>query len=648
MAWTTRYCRADAAGGGDGTTNTNSGANGAWNTTEAMTNLAPGMQLWMVAAGGTFNLTTTTLTPGAAGTHSSPIVIRGCNATPNDLTLDDSDNSPAMPLLSFTSGGISITGTFILLQKLSLTATTRASALVTSNTEGNQVLACRVVNSFNNSGARAISIQSSAIQFRVRRCYLEAHTGAAFVVELANAHCDISECRIVGGVAGVQPQGGTSIRQITGNIIQGYLTNGISCLADARADIRNNTIHGSSATNGILIAAQSAGTGFTTVTGNLFSGTLTNGVNYAGSPSTLRVRCFGNQYGPSVTNKRVGIVEDENWYDINLVDDPHIDSATNDFRLDPESDAYGTGYPQYFESLTYNTQNAAGPISAAVTVVALSEAVIDQIAAEAATASAAAILLTPANKLATNASGDVSLESADQTAIATAAAAAILVTPANKLATTASGEVTAESVTNPVDVNLPPIIPADVVSVDGVPLITHLAGAMPADQRAFAGFSETGFDALVVSGTTTSCVLSATGLPAGFDPASPPRPVKFLDGTAVSEVAMVTDWDSGTLTLSYTAIGTAPSANSHIKLGPPQKIDGLGLAAAGLDQIVVETGINARQALAPILAVSAGVLSGATSPSISIMAGGNPATTRITASVDGNGNRNAVTLNLPS
>jgi hypothetical protein len=610
--------------------NTNSGANGAWNTTEAMTNLAPGMQLWMVAVGGTFNLTTTTLTPGAAGTHSSPIVIRGCNATPNDLSLDDSDNSPAMPLLSFTSGGISITGTFILLQKLNLTATTRASALVTSNTEGNQVLACRVVNSFNNAGARAISIQGSALQFRVRRCYLEAHTGSGAVVEFANAISDVSECRIVGGTAGVLVQLGTAARGVNENIIQDYLTNGISCLADARVDIRNNTIHGSSATNGILIAAQSAGTGFATVTGNLFSGTLTNGVNYAGSPSTLRVRCYGNQYGPSVTNKRVGIAEDENWYDLNLVNDPHVDSATNDFRLDPESDAYGTGYPQYFETLTYNTMNAAGSISAALTVVGLSEAVIDQIAAEAATASAAAILLTPANKLYTDTSGKVRLTAEVHTGA------------------TIPDVIATESVTNPVDVNLPPIIPADVVQIDGVTLMTHLAGAMPADQRAFAGFSETGFDALVVSGTTTSCVLSATGLPAGFDPASPPRPVKFLDGTAVSEVAMVTDWDSGTLTLSYTAIGTAPSANSHIKLGPPQKIDGLGLAAAGLDQIVVETGINARQALAPILAVSAGVLSGATSPSISIMAGGNPATTRVTASVDGNGNRNAVTLNLPS
>jgi hypothetical protein len=72
------------------------------------------------------------------------------------------------------------------------------------------------------------------------------------------------------------------------------------------------------------------------------------------------------------------------------------------------------------------------------------------------------------------------------------------------------------------------------------------------------------------------------------------------------------------------------------------------LAANGLDLIVVETGINVRQALAPILAAAAGTLSGATTSTVAIAAAGSPSTTRITASVDGSGNRTAVTLNLPA
>lgn len=71
------------------------------------------------------------------------------------------------------------------------------------------------------------------------------------------------------------------------------------------------------------------------------------------------------------------------------------------------------------------------------------------------------------------------------------------------------------------------------------------------------------------------------------------------------------------------------------------------LAPAGLDAITVETGVNARQAMSPILAAAAGVLAGAGTGTITIK-GGNVATTRITATTDSSGNRSAVTLTLPS
>jgi hypothetical protein len=74
---------------------------------------------------------------------------------------------------------------------------------------------------------------------------------------------------------------------------------------------------------------------------------------------------------------------------------------------------------------------------------------------------------------------------------------------------------------------------------------------------------------------------------------------------------------------------------------------GYALAAAGLDSIVVETGVNARQALSPILAAAAGVVSGAATTSV-VIKGGNVATTRIAATVDADGNRSAVTLTLPT
>lgn len=74
---------------------------------------------------------------------------------------------------------------------------------------------------------------------------------------------------------------------------------------------------------------------------------------------------------------------------------------------------------------------------------------------------------------------------------------------------------------------------------------------------------------------------------------------------------------------------------------------GLKLASDGLDSVVIETGVNARQAVSAILASAAGVLSGADTGTV-VIKGGNVATTRITATTDADGNRSAITLNLPS
>jgi hypothetical protein len=75
---------------------------------------------------------------------------------------------------------------------------------------------------------------------------------------------------------------------------------------------------------------------------------------------------------------------------------------------------------------------------------------------------------------------------------------------------------------------------------------------------------------------------------------------------------------------------------------------GYKLASDGLDSVVIETGLNARQALSVIAASAAGVLDGAATEEITMSAAGVPATNRITATVDENGNRSAVTLSPPT
>ena len=74
---------------------------------------------------------------------------------------------------------------------------------------------------------------------------------------------------------------------------------------------------------------------------------------------------------------------------------------------------------------------------------------------------------------------------------------------------------------------------------------------------------------------------------------------------------------------------------------------GYALSSSGLDAVVVETGVNARQALSVIAAAGGGVLAGAGTGTITIK-GANVATTRITATTDSSGNRSSITLSLPS
>lgn len=75
---------------------------------------------------------------------------------------------------------------------------------------------------------------------------------------------------------------------------------------------------------------------------------------------------------------------------------------------------------------------------------------------------------------------------------------------------------------------------------------------------------------------------------------------------------------------------------------------GYSLSSSGLDSVVVETSLNARQALSIIASACTGVLAGAATTTVTIAAAGVPATNRITATVDASGNRSGVTLSLPS
>ena len=105
--------------------------------------------------------------------------------------------------------------------------------------------------------------------------------------------------------------------------------------------------------------------------------------------------------------------------------------------------------------------------------------------------------------------------------------------------------------------------------------------------------------------------------------------------------------DAKVSTRSTFAGGAVLSVTQPVTVGTNQDKTGYLLDSRGLDAVVVEPGVNIRQAISPILAATAGVISGASTGLITIKAGNNNAT-RILATTDNSGNRTSVILTLPA
>ena len=117
--------------------------------------------------------------------------------------------------------------------------------------------------------------------------------------------------------------------------------------------------------------------------------------------------------------------------------------------------------------------------------------------------------------------------------------------------------------------------------------------------------------------------------------------------TATTTALVATNLDAKISTRSTYAGGIVAGVSSPVTVGTNNDKTGYALSTAGLDAIQVESGVNARQALSPILAASAGALTGAGTGTIAIK-GGNTSITRIVASTDNAGNRSSVVLLLPA
>lgn len=176
---------------------------------------------------------------------------------------------------------------------------------------------------------------------------------------------------------------------------------------------------------------------------------------------------------------------------------------------------------------------------------------------------------------------------------------------------------------------------ASVLDLDGTPVASHGAQVHVAGSLVSVTYDAAAKgDAWITLSVSKSgeTITNENASPAIFASADPSR-ITYLDAAVSSR--------------STYAGGAVASVTAPVTVGTNNDKTAYKLASDGLDEIAVEAGVNARQALSPILAASAGVLLGAGTGTI-VIKGGNVATTRITASTDANGNRTSVALTLPS
>ncbi len=346
MSWTERYVRADAAGSGNGTTDTNSGANGAWTFAEGITNEAAGMRLNMKA--GTYANTTNARTLAAVGTTIARIWWRGFKGTAGD---QDTNNLAVpgtdIPSITFTTAGLTVSGVHHILSNIDVTgAKTAGTAQAILSGADSDYYRCRFANT--NTGATCPAVQVVGICTMVGCTFSAASTTTTNIVQsLANGQILVLGCRFFGG-----GNVGYSMTTATGVTIH-------SCVFDSiPGDAINITTGGANIIGNIIYAPTGNGVNVTgtpanliVVANNIFS-TVNQAakaaINNSSGTNTGFIIPISNGYW-NCTATRSGLTEDFNIYDnATLASDPLVSPGTGNFALNPV--ARNIGFPGLFEN----------------------------------------------------------------------------------------------------------------------------------------------------------------------------------------------------------------------------------------------------------------------------------------------------------
>jgi hypothetical protein len=334
MAWTDRYVRADAAGGGAGTADNSTDA---WTLAEAITNVTAGTRVNV--RNGTYSNTTTIRTTGVAGTTSAPIWWRGFNTTIGDI---ESDNGLTKPLIDFTTGNWVCATAFNYFSNLrfnsaATTGTNPGTVNTTTAATDNKFWGCRFTNTAANSN-------SHALRFAGQRCVVRS----SFLSATSSATCLFltSECTAFGNYIGGGNLGVSGLARchVLFNVIDDPASHGIQ-FDTSGANATGNSIY-SAGGDGVRIASTSVSV---FIANNIFSNSAGWGVNFSSGSNGASV-LSGNVYRSNTSGTVNQLTEDWRWGETSLGVDPWTNAAADDFSL--VSDAKALSLPGAFEAET--------------------------------------------------------------------------------------------------------------------------------------------------------------------------------------------------------------------------------------------------------------------------------------------------------
>jgi len=334
MAGTTRYVRADAAGGGDGTTDTNSGANGAYTLVEAAAVVATGIDYYIKS--GTYTLGANLAL--SAGATEAPNRWIGFKTTPGDL--ESVGRATATGELTYADfpvidgvGSYGITmGTHNSVQCLTITGSGNVALLTT----GAAYVVWRVrIEQTNASGASAKCINNGATYGSISDCdFLYASTNASAVIAtVGRGGC--AGCRVWHTGSPNAACVGISAIDV-GSAVDGCIVYNVGIGIDTAGFtgvVTHNTIHG--CVDGIRL-----GNAGTLIAENIIYGMTgygIKGIASSGNPLLLN-NAMGSLTSGRIDTTNAGTIIVE-VAAVTLTGDPWTNSGSRDYTLNNTSGA---------------------------------------------------------------------------------------------------------------------------------------------------------------------------------------------------------------------------------------------------------------------------------------------------------------------